>query len=136
CETDHATAGKLRDKNADESWEIIKNLALYDHESWNDTKEFVKLVKSISTPQGISKTPDQILLELEDQINFLQKGSRPTLRSSTHIPYAYADAFYSNPRLHDHNKPPKLNSFAFHKRTSPSPQPQALGTTFKARVRD
>ncbi|GKB98324.1 copia protein [Tanacetum coccineum] len=51
CEIDRAAGGKLRDKNADESWEIIENLALYDHEGWNDTKEFVKLVKAISTPQ-------------------------------------------------------------------------------------
>ncbi|GJR65609.1 hypothetical protein Tco_0011674 [Tanacetum coccineum] len=62
-------------KNANESWEIIENLALYGHEGWNDVKEFVKPVKVISTPQGISKMPDQRLLELEDQINFLLKGS-------------------------------------------------------------
>ncbi|GJX27617.1 hypothetical protein Tco_0235696 [Tanacetum coccineum] len=92
-----------------------------------------KPVQAISTFKCISKTPDQRLLELEDHINFLQKGSRPTLRSSTHIPHAYDDAFYSNPRLHDHNEPPKLNSFAFHERTGPSPQPQALGATFEAR---
>ncbi|GKA14884.1 hypothetical protein Tco_0694530, partial [Tanacetum coccineum] len=52
CEIDHAAAGKLRDKNADESWEIIKNLAFYDHEGWNDAKEFVKPVKAISTPHS------------------------------------------------------------------------------------
>ncbi|GKA25235.1 zinc finger, CCHC-type containing protein [Tanacetum coccineum] len=98
CEIDRAASGKLRNKNVDESWEIIENLALYDHEGWNDTKESVKPVKAISTPQGISKTPDRRLLELEDQIKFLLKGSRPTLRSSTHIPLAYADAVYSNPR--------------------------------------
>nr|GEW48212.1 MAK10-like protein [Tanacetum cinerariifolium] len=76
-----------------ESWEIIENLALYDHEGWNDSKEFVKPVKAISTPQSTSKTPDQRLLESEDQINFLLKGSRATSRpSSTHIPQAYAEA--------------------------------------------
>ncbi|GJR59150.1 hypothetical protein Tco_0625905 [Tanacetum coccineum] len=32
CEIDSAAGGKLHNKNADESWEIIKNLALYDHE--------------------------------------------------------------------------------------------------------
>ncbi|GJY83302.1 hypothetical protein Tco_0496678 [Tanacetum coccineum] len=32
CEIDSTAAGKLRNKNADESWEIIENLALYDHE--------------------------------------------------------------------------------------------------------
>ncbi|GKA72153.1 MAK10-like protein [Tanacetum coccineum] len=69
-----------------------KERTCLDHESWNDTKELVNPVKAISTPQGISKTPDRRLLELEDQINFLLKGSRPTLRSSTYIPHAYADA--------------------------------------------
>ncbi|GJZ98784.1 MAK10-like protein [Tanacetum coccineum] len=132
CEIDRAAGGKLHNKNDDESWEIIENLALYDHEGWNDTKEFVKPVKDISTPQGISKTPDRRLLELEDQINFLLKGSRPTPRSLTHIPHAYADVVYSQSR----NKPPKLNPFTFCERTCPSPQPQALGITFEARVRD
>ncbi|GJR13849.1 zinc finger, CCHC-type containing protein [Tanacetum coccineum] len=58
CEIDHATGSKLRDKNADESWEIIENLTLYNHERWNDSKYFVKQVKAISTSQSTSKTPD------------------------------------------------------------------------------
>ncbi|GJX10519.1 hypothetical protein Tco_0200378, partial [Tanacetum coccineum] len=62
----YAASGKLHNKNTDESWEIIKNLALYDHEGWDETKEFVKPVKAISTPQGVPKTPDRRLLELED----------------------------------------------------------------------
>ncbi|GKC11739.1 hypothetical protein Tco_1008521 [Tanacetum coccineum] len=53
CEIDRAAGGKLRDKNANESWEIIENLTLYDHEGWNDSTNFVKLVKDISTPQSI-----------------------------------------------------------------------------------
>ncbi|GKF95166.1 hypothetical protein Tco_0287901, partial [Tanacetum coccineum] len=63
-EIDCAAGGKLRNKNANESWEIIENLALYDHEGWNDTKESVKPIKAISTPQGTLKTTDQRLLEL------------------------------------------------------------------------
>ncbi|GJY42299.1 zinc finger, CCHC-type containing protein [Tanacetum coccineum] len=106
CEIDCAAGGKLRNKNADESWEIIKNLTLYDHEGWNDTKEFIK------------------------------QGSRPTPRSSIHIPHAYADAVHSNPRPQSHNEPSKQNPFTFRERTGLSPQPQALGTTFEARVRD
>ncbi|GJR65256.1 putative ribonuclease H-like domain-containing protein, partial [Tanacetum coccineum] len=66
CEIDRTAGGKLHDKNADESWEIIENLALYDHEGWNDIKEFIKPVKAISTPQSTSKTPDRRLLELKD----------------------------------------------------------------------
>ncbi|GKB96674.1 MAK10-like protein, partial [Tanacetum coccineum] len=48
CEIDSAAGGKLRDKNADESWEIIENLALYNYEGWNDSKDFIKPVKDIS----------------------------------------------------------------------------------------
>ncbi|GKE58602.1 hypothetical protein Tco_1497787 [Tanacetum coccineum] len=92
CEIDRAADDKLRDKNADESLEIIENLALYDQEGWNDSKEFIKPVKAISAPISTSKKPDRRLLDLEDQINFLLKGARPTLRpSSTHIPQAYAE---------------------------------------------
>ncbi|GJQ92444.1 zinc finger, CCHC-type containing protein [Tanacetum coccineum] len=137
CEIDRAAGGKLRNKNADESWEIIENLALYDHEGWDDTKEFVKPVKAITAPQGITKTPDRRLLELEDQINFLLKGSRPAPpSSSTHNPQAYVNAAYSSSHPKDQNESPTLNSFAFRERTGPAPQPQALGTTFEARVRD
>ncbi|GKD24563.1 hypothetical protein Tco_1230777 [Tanacetum coccineum] len=137
CEIDRTTGGKLRYKNTDESWEIIENLALYDYERWNDLKDFVKPVKAISTPQSTSKTPDQILLELEDQINFLLNVSPPTPRpSSTQVPQAYAEAVYSNPRLQNQNEPPKQNHFTFHERTGPNPQPQGLETTFDARVRD
>ncbi|GJR19031.1 zinc finger, CCHC-type containing protein [Tanacetum coccineum] len=114
---DQSAGGKLRDLNAEESWALLEDLALYDNKS-------------------ISKTPDIRLLKLEDQINFLLKGSRPTLKSSTHIPHAYADAVYSNPQSQSHNEPPKLNPFTFHERTGLSPQPQALGTTFEARVRN
>ncbi|GKA65966.1 hypothetical protein Tco_0765673 [Tanacetum coccineum] len=74
CEIDRG-GGKLRDKNADESWEIIENLALYDHKGWNDLKDSFKPVKAIYMSQGTSKTLDRRLLELKDQINFLLKGS-------------------------------------------------------------
>ncbi|GKA31197.1 hypothetical protein Tco_0717502 [Tanacetum coccineum] len=137
CEIDHAAGGNLRNKNTGESWEIIENLALYDHEGWDETNEFVKPVKAISTPQGIPKTPDWRLLELEDQINFLLKGSRPApIPSSTHTPQAYVDIVYPNSCPQNQNEPPILSTFGFRKRTGPSPQPQALETTFEARVRD
>ncbi|GKE33737.1 MAK10-like protein [Tanacetum coccineum] len=66
CEIDRATGDKLCDKNADESWEIIKNLALYDNESWNDPKDFAKPVKAISLPQDVPSTFDRRLIELKN----------------------------------------------------------------------
>ncbi|GJY85812.1 zinc finger, CCHC-type containing protein [Tanacetum coccineum] len=75
CDIDRAAGGKLHNKNPDESWEIIENLDLYDHEGWDETNDFVKPVKAIFAPYGTLKTPDRRLLELEDHINFLLKGS-------------------------------------------------------------
>ncbi|GJY45000.1 hypothetical protein Tco_0433213 [Tanacetum coccineum] len=137
CEIDRAASGKLHDKNTDESCEIIENLALYGHEAWNDSKDFVKLFKAISTSQNTSKTFDRILLELEDQINFLLKGPQLGPRvSSTHVPQAYAEAISFNPHPQDPNEPSKQNTFTFRDRIRPSPQLQALGTNFEAHVCD
>ncbi|GJS98809.1 zinc finger, CCHC-type containing protein [Tanacetum coccineum] len=54
CEIDRAAGGKLYDRNAKESWEIIENLTLYDHESWNDSNDFGCEVDSrtINEPVG------------------------------------------------------------------------------------
>ncbi|GJZ50162.1 zinc finger, CCHC-type containing protein [Tanacetum coccineum] len=119
-------------------WLQIK--IFYDHVSFHlklyETKEFVKPAKAISTPQGIPKTPDRRLFEIEDQINFLLKGSRPTPVSSSSHPQACVNAVYPNSRPQNQNEPPTLRTFAFRKRTGLNPQPQALNTTFEARVRD
>ncbi|GJV98087.1 MAK10-like protein [Tanacetum coccineum] len=68
--------GKLCDKNAKESWEIIENLALYDYKGWNDSKDFepqmshgtsstnipqayIKAISSDLPPQNLNETPRQ-----------------------------------------------------------------------------
>nr|GEW04977.1 hypothetical protein [Tanacetum cinerariifolium] len=38
---------KLRDRNVKESWALLEDLALYDNESWNNPRDFAKLVKSL-----------------------------------------------------------------------------------------
>ncbi|GJV25294.1 hypothetical protein Tco_1377989 [Tanacetum coccineum] len=127
----------MRNKVPTNLWKNHENSISYDHKGWNDTKGFAKPVKAISKPQGTSKTLDRRLLELEDQINFLLKGSRPApTPSSTHTLQAYVEAVYSNSHPQNQNEPPKLNPFAFRKRTCLNRQPQELGTTFEARVRD
>ncbi|GJY27848.1 hypothetical protein Tco_0403615 [Tanacetum coccineum] len=40
----------LRDRNAEESWALLEDLALYDNESRNDPRDFAKPVKAISLP--------------------------------------------------------------------------------------
>ncbi|GJT48948.1 hypothetical protein Tco_0975105 [Tanacetum coccineum] len=117
--------------------DFLKLVDSLDLDGWDETKEFFKSVKAISTPQGVPKTPDRRLLELEDQINFLLKGARPTpTSSSTHTPQTYVNAVHPNSYPRNQQELPKLNTFAFREQTGPSPQPQALETTFEDRIRD
>nr|GEW15392.1 hypothetical protein [Tanacetum cinerariifolium] len=68
---DHSDSGKLHDKSVEDSWELIKNLALYDHKSWNDSRDLAKLVKAISLPQNVPSTFDQPEGALEDKFKDL-----------------------------------------------------------------
>ncbi|GJZ42171.1 MAK10-like protein [Tanacetum coccineum] len=65
---DQSAGGKLRDRNAEESWALLEDLALYDNESLNDPRVFDKPVKAISLPQDDPSTSDHRLIELENQV--------------------------------------------------------------------
>ncbi|GKB09863.1 hypothetical protein Tco_0843786 [Tanacetum coccineum] len=45
----------------------VKDLALYDNESWNDPRDFAKPVKAISLPQDVPSTSERRLIELKNQ---------------------------------------------------------------------
>ncbi|GKC04969.1 MAK10-like protein [Tanacetum coccineum] len=71
---DQSTGGKLRDRNAKESWALLEDLALYDNESWNDPRDFAKPVKVITLPQDVPSTSDRHLIELENQVQCLMEA--------------------------------------------------------------
>ncbi|GKE18115.1 hypothetical protein Tco_1425692 [Tanacetum coccineum] len=71
---DQSASGKLRDKNAEESWALLKGLALYDNESWNDPRDFAKPVKAISLPQDVTSTFDRRLIKLEHHVQRLMEA--------------------------------------------------------------
>ncbi|GKA23711.1 hypothetical protein Tco_0709744 [Tanacetum coccineum] len=71
---DQSAGGKLHDKNNKESWALLKDLALYDNESWNDPRDFAKPVKEISLPQDVSSTSDRRLIKLENQVQCLMEA--------------------------------------------------------------
>ena len=79
---DQAAGGKLRDLSAEQSWELIEDLALYDNESWNDPRDLNKTVKAISLPSNNSSTPDRRIMKLEDQVKFLMKSYEAPKHSS------------------------------------------------------
>ncbi|GJT64286.1 hypothetical protein Tco_1015766 [Tanacetum coccineum] len=58
---------------APKSWAILEDLALYDNESWNDLRDFVKPVKAIALPQDVPSTSDRRLIELENQVQRLME---------------------------------------------------------------
>ncbi|GKB45748.1 zinc finger, CCHC-type containing protein [Tanacetum coccineum] len=65
---DQSEVGKLRDKKGKESWALIEDLGLYDNESWNDPRDFAKLVKAIYLPQDVPSISDSHLIEFENQV--------------------------------------------------------------------
>nr|GEY21682.1 MAK10-like protein [Tanacetum cinerariifolium] len=71
---DQPADGKLRDKNAKESWALLEYLALYDNESWKDPRDFAKSVKVISLPQDVPSTSDRRLIELKNQVQCLMEA--------------------------------------------------------------
>ncbi|GKE98397.1 hypothetical protein Tco_0021748, partial [Tanacetum coccineum] len=71
---DQSVGGKLHDRNAEESWALLEDLALYDNESWNNPRDFAKPVKAISLPQDVPSTSDRRLIELENQVQRLMEA--------------------------------------------------------------
>ncbi|GJY53388.1 MAK10-like protein [Tanacetum coccineum] len=62
---DKSAGGKLRDRNAKESWALLEDLALYDNESWNDPRDL---------PQDVLITSDRRLIELKNQVQHLMEA--------------------------------------------------------------
>ncbi|GKB63736.1 hypothetical protein Tco_0919922 [Tanacetum coccineum] len=71
---DQPAGGKLRDRNAKESWALLEDLSLYDNESWNDPRDFAKSVKAISLPQDVPSISDRRLIKLENQVRRLMEA--------------------------------------------------------------
>ncbi|GJW89099.1 MAK10-like protein [Tanacetum coccineum] len=71
---DQSAGGKLRNLNVKESWALLEDLDLYDNESWNDPRDFAKLVKAIALPQDVPSTSDRRLIELKNQVQRLMEA--------------------------------------------------------------
>nr|GEX51136.1 MAK10-like protein [Tanacetum cinerariifolium] len=71
---DQSACSKLHDRNAEESWALLEDLALYDNESWNDPSDFAKPIKAISLPQDVPSTSDHRLIKLENQVQRLMEA--------------------------------------------------------------
>ncbi|GJR67999.1 hypothetical protein Tco_0014064 [Tanacetum coccineum] len=65
---------QLHDLNAEESWALLEDLALFDNESWNDPRDFAKSVKEIALPQDVPSTSDRHLIKLKNQVQRLMEA--------------------------------------------------------------
>ncbi|GKA72439.1 hypothetical protein Tco_0778655 [Tanacetum coccineum] len=94
---DQSADGKLRDKNAKESWALLEDIALYDNESWNDLRDFAKPVKAIALPQDIPSTSDRHLIELENQVQRLMEAHLAPTQSAQVNKIITSCEIYSGP---------------------------------------
>ncbi|GJX06759.1 MAK10-like protein [Tanacetum coccineum] len=83
---DQSAGGKFCDLNAEESWALLEDLALYDNEIWNDPRDFAKPVKAIALPQDVPSTSDRRLIELENQVQCLMEAYL-ALTQPTQVPH-------------------------------------------------
>nr|GEX94769.1 reverse transcriptase domain-containing protein [Tanacetum cinerariifolium] len=92
-----SASGKLHDRNAKESWALLEDLSLYDKRSWNDLRDFAKLVKAISLPQDVLSTSDRHLSELENQVQHLMEAHLAPKSSIQMNKIASSCGIYSGP---------------------------------------
>ncbi|GJZ63027.1 MAK10-like protein [Tanacetum coccineum] len=120
---------QLHDLNAEESWAILEDLALYNNESWNDPRDFAKPVKAIALPQDVPSTSDRRLIELENQVQRLMEAhlapTQPTQVNKITTSCHHRSISKSLPR--DTVKNPKLStSLILSARSYPTKELQCL----------
>nr|GEW08709.1 MAK10-like protein [Tanacetum cinerariifolium] len=94
---DQSAGGKLRDRNAKESWALLEDLTIYDNESWNDPRDFAKLAKAISLPQDVPSTSDCRLIELESQVQCLMEAYLAPMQTTQVNKITTSCEIYSGP---------------------------------------
>ncbi|GKB25130.1 MAK10-like protein [Tanacetum coccineum] len=75
-------------QNAEESWALLEDLALYDNESWNDPRDFAKPVKAISLPQDVPRLVSNFMASQDARLSkfeadFKQQQSEMTNKIDT-----------------------------------------------------
>ncbi|GKB24301.1 hypothetical protein Tco_0863702 [Tanacetum coccineum] len=80
-----------------------KDLALYDNESWNDPRDFAKLVKAISLPQDVPSTYDRRLIRLKNKVQRLMEAHLASMQPTQVNKITSSCEICSGP--HDTKKP-------------------------------
>ena len=76
---DQAAGGNLRDKNANESWEIIEELARYSDEVWEVDQAVESACEALSSPNNTTQITEKGLCELEKRVGYLLERQKKPL---------------------------------------------------------
>nr|GEV82790.1 reverse transcriptase domain-containing protein [Tanacetum cinerariifolium] len=75
-----------------------EDLALYDNKSWNDPRDFTKLVKAISLPQDVLSTSNRRLIKLENQVQRLMEAHLAPMQPTQVNKITSSCEIFSGPR--------------------------------------
>lgn len=76
---DRAAGGKLRDKNAEESWAIIEELAADNQEMWEFNHTIKAAINAVLTSGGTTEIPDELLCKLVAKVDYFEERQRRPL---------------------------------------------------------
>jgi hypothetical protein len=127
---DRAAGGRLHDKNTEESWEIIDELAFDNQELWEVTHIINSAINAISTPGETNQISEELLCKLETKVDYLmEKQKRPL------SPRRATINFVSNMIPTPLSKSPsRENVETFQNYAPPYSPPQNLSPEFEARM--
>ena len=126
---DRAAGGRLQDRSAEESWEIINELASDDNEVWQISHNVRAVVKTYSSSDKANQITKKSVSELERRVACIiekQKRSSSPQRATVNSVSSIRAMTISEP-------PRREDARTLHAPTSP---PQQLSPTFESQMRE
>jgi hypothetical protein len=122
----------LCDKDAEESWEIIDELAFDNRELWEVTDVINYAINAISKPGETTQISEELLCKLEKKVDYLMEKQKSPLS-----PRRATVNSVSNMILTPLSESPlRENVETFQKYAQPYSPPQNLSQEFEARMRE
>ena len=127
---DQAAGGKLRNKNASESWKVIEELASNSNEEWEEDPDAESACEIVTLPSKTTSITEESLGELERKIAYLlerRKNSLGPQRATVNAVSAIRAVPLSESPLRE-----KAETF---RTQHPQPPPSNLSPEFESRMR-
>jgi hypothetical protein len=129
---DRAAGGKLRDKDAEESWAIIEELAVDNNEIWEFKRTVEATINAVSASGGTIEIPDELLCKLEAKVDYFEERQKRPLsprRANVNSVSKQTSAPLSE-------SPSRENAEIFQNYAPPYSPPKELSSEFEARMRE